>query len=127
MNRERARELLPIIQVFAEGKPIQYRGDSSEVWKDVESPSWSAGCTYRIKPEPKLRPLNAEEMIALVGKRIRNKNTGNVYLVDGFIQSQVAVTFGPHETWCYANGLLGNYVHAEKDNDGQPIGIEVTE
>lgn len=60
MTREQAKELLPIIQAFAEGKTIQYYF-GGVVWRDVKSneaidfrdnPS-----NYRIKPEPKYRPF----------------------------------------------------------------------
>ena len=52
MNRERAKELLPIIQEFAEGKTIQCRGMGLD-WADVSiSLTWEAD-EYRIKPEPR--------------------------------------------------------------------------
>jgi hypothetical protein len=54
MNRNRAKELLPIIQAFAEGKDIQYRPPSEDRWCDFPS---GYGFNdhegeYRIKPEP---------------------------------------------------------------------------
>lgn len=50
MTRERAKELLPIIQAFAEGKTIQSNLDG--VWKDNTEPDWTArGDSYRVKPE----------------------------------------------------------------------------
>lgn len=66
MNRERAKELLPIIQAFAEGKKIEMAlfdddGALSE-WSDVFYPTWSDNYIYRIKPKPKYRPFkNADE------------------------------------------------------------------
>ena len=70
MNRKQAKELLPIIQAFAEGKTIEI-GDNIG-WKDliVESPKFDCkpSC-YRIKPEPKYRPFNnAEECWAEMQK-----------------------------------------------------------
>ena len=58
MNRERAKELLPIITAFAEGKAIQYRKQNcSERWfafDDDESPRFDIEYyEYRIKPEPR--------------------------------------------------------------------------
>lgn len=57
MNREEAKQLLPIIQAFAEGKTIQYGSADGTHWADVEEPSFGARTDwkYRIKPEPKLR------------------------------------------------------------------------
>lgn len=62
MDRERAKELLPIIQAFAEGKTIQWRGclelrGSCEEWADLpenELPLTTFPANdyeYRIKPE----------------------------------------------------------------------------
>lgn len=62
MTREEIKELLPIMQAFAEGKSIQMRtenrpwfdvlGDKLEICKIFE---------YRIKPEPKYRPFKTKE------------------------------------------------------------------
>lgn len=64
MTREEAKELMPIIKAFAEGKEIESRcikGDKS-LWYDDEDPSFDNDLEYRIKPEPKYRPFsNAEE------------------------------------------------------------------
>ena len=64
MTREEAKELLPIIQAFAEGKVIQYRNNSNE-WLDIGKND-NVGFTrfpldYRIKPEPKYRPFKTQE------------------------------------------------------------------
>lgn len=64
MTREEAKELLPIIQAFAEGKVVQYRNNSNE-WLDIGKNA-SVGFTrlpldYRIKPEPKCRPFKNQE------------------------------------------------------------------
>ena len=62
MTREYAKELLPIIQAWAEGKPIEI-GDNLG-WKDliIESPKFDCkpSC-YRIKPEAKYRPFKSME------------------------------------------------------------------
>lgn len=64
MNRNQAKELLPIIQAYAEGKAIESRcikGDTS-LWYDDKDPSFDDDFEYRIKPEPKYRPFkDAEE------------------------------------------------------------------
>ena len=64
MNRKEAKELMPIIQAFAEGKAIESRcikGDKS-LWYDDEDPSFDDDLEYRIKPEPTYRPFkDAEE------------------------------------------------------------------
>lgn len=65
MTREEAKALLPIIQAYAKGKPVQSRcikGDTS-LWYDDEKPNFDDDdLEYRIKPESKYRPFaNAEE------------------------------------------------------------------
>jgi len=52
MNRERAQELLPIIQAFADGKQIQYRNRPEAEFSDISKPSFVDDSEYRIAPEP---------------------------------------------------------------------------
>jgi hypothetical protein len=66
MTREQAKELLPIIQAFAEGKTIQVKS-SDGLWYGREGENCEFNFNadpqvYRIKSEPKYRPFaNAEE------------------------------------------------------------------
>lgn len=60
MTREEAKELLPIIQAFVEGKTIEYREYDGE-WKVAHTPTWSSHLFYRIKSEPKYRPFKDME------------------------------------------------------------------
>lgn len=68
MDRQQAKELLPIIQAFAEGKIIQSRRING-MWIDLEMKTAlniisliNEPQKYRIKPEPKYRPFkDAEE------------------------------------------------------------------
>lgn len=67
MNRQQAKELLPIIQAFADGKTIQYNCENENPqWMDVqpnERVDFSQHPSrYRIKPAQKYRSFhNAEE------------------------------------------------------------------
>ena len=64
MTREEVKEMLPVLQAFADGKTIESRcikGDKS-LWYDDEDPSFDDDLEYRIKPEPTYRPFkDAEE------------------------------------------------------------------
>lgn len=67
MTREEAKQLLPIIQAYAEGKTIQLRERSNcpncyvDLGNNVHFDTYPAEY-YRIKPEPKYRPFkDAEE------------------------------------------------------------------
>ena len=64
MNRERAKELLPIIQAFIAGEIIQFRDRRSDgvkdpVWSDILNQSFfidnlkPATNEYRVKPKPR--------------------------------------------------------------------------
>ena len=84
MNRQQAKELLPIIKAFAEGKTIQYYFGGA-VWRDVKSneaidfsdnPS-----NYRIKPEPDKNqlPIKDGDIIMTMDKR--------AFIANGIIDS----------------------------------------
>ena len=61
MTREQAKELLPFIKAFSEGKIIQYLNLEKE-WVDREYPSFDDEPShYRIKPESKYRPFKSVE------------------------------------------------------------------
>lgn len=60
MTRERVRELLPIMQAYAEGKTIQFLDGGN--WYDVyDTDFYKSPDKYRIKPEPKYRPFKNQE------------------------------------------------------------------
>ena len=59
MTREEVKEMLPVLQAFAEGKTIESRcikGDKS-LFYDDEDPSFDNDFEYRIKQEPRYRPF----------------------------------------------------------------------
>ncbi len=63
MTRKEAKDLLPIIQAFAEGKEIEglYKGTKSP-WFKIKDMDFNERIIFRIKQEPKYRPFaNAEE------------------------------------------------------------------
>ena len=60
MTREQVKELLPIMQAFAEGKTIQFLNGGK--WYDVyDTDFYQSPDVYRIKPEPKYRPFKNKE------------------------------------------------------------------
>lgn len=71
MTKEEAKEFIPILQAFAEGKVIECRAkidrlkgvvDIPNKWTETKEIGFLNGIEYRIKPEPKYRPFaNAEE------------------------------------------------------------------
>ncbi|MCF2590028.1 hypothetical protein JQM97_03520 [Prevotella hominis] len=69
MTREEAKQLLPIIQVFAEGEIIECRTKPGTIsagipnkWTEIKEIGFWNGIEYRIKLKPNYRPFaNAEE------------------------------------------------------------------
>ena len=70
MTREEVKEMLPILQAFAEGKAIECRTKPSSVkgtdipndWTEMKEIEFWSNIEYRIKPEPTYRPFkDAEE------------------------------------------------------------------
>lgn len=72
MTREDAKQLLPIIQAFAEGEIIECRTKPGTIsagipneWTEIKEIGFWSGIEYRIKPEPKCRPFkDAKECMA---------------------------------------------------------------
>lgn len=58
MTREQAKDFLPIITAFAEGKTIEVMNTSGH-WEEINIPNFDIDPKkYRIKPKPKYRPFN---------------------------------------------------------------------
>ena len=63
MTREKVKELLPVMQAYANGEVIQFCRKTPEPhWVDVKPDDLiefrEDAINYRIKPEPKYRPFN---------------------------------------------------------------------
>lgn len=98
MTRERAKELLPVIQAFAEGKAIEWKCRGGANWcGPLTNPIWSDDNIFRIKPELRLRPWRPEEVpmgAVVVYKRnpivrrliVGITSDGHVYLGDSLIE-----------------------------------------
>lgn len=124
MTREKAKELLPIIQAWTEGKKIQFKSRSGR-WVDLEeneglsfvySPS-----DYRIKSEPKYRTFkNQEECWNEMLKHqplgwIKNE-CGNIFNIIAIFKNSIQL-----------NQCSGNYSELCKQFkfiDGTPFGIK---
>ena len=124
MDRNQAKELLPIIKAFSEGKVIETKTGSG--WISIENMSFAGNPdSYRIKPEPKYRLFkNAEECWTEMLKHqpfgwIKPKSDdviGKFMLIDSLMDKVVTVRtnvrFKYHE-------LLEHYTFADRT----PFGI----
>ncbi len=71
MNKDNAKDYLPLVQALAEGKQIQIRDHGG--WHDETNPNFVLEIErYRIKPEPKLRPWKRDEFPLEAQFRVKN-------------------------------------------------------
>ena len=129
MTREEVKEMLPVLQAFADGKTIESRcikGDKS-LWYDDEDPSFDNDLEYRIKPEINYRPFkNAEECWQEMQKHqpfgwVKLKDTESGYYMLKGIASQVVIGF--NETPFSYKKVFEDYTFA----DELTFGIKVEE
>lgn len=99
MTREEAKELVSIMQAYAEGKDIQYLA-KDDSWVDNEDMDITPGWKYRIKPEKDYRPFeDCAELMVEFAKRfnvsnipsyaepliwVKDKETDSRYLITGY-------------------------------------------
>lgn len=122
MNRQQAKELLPIIQAFAEGKIIQVRTNNISKWIETTTPAFDLLHEYRIKPEPKYRPFkNREECWEEMQK---HQPFGWVKAYYGqFVITEIRgskATIGRNDRLLDFDYIFSNYKFA----DGTPFGIK---
>ena len=126
MNRQQAKELLPIIQAFAEGKTILVQEDIDWRYLSDDADFNLNPLRYRIKPEPKYRPFKDKEECWQEMKKhepfgwVKDKQDGHYALI-------TAVEDGARATGL--NGVIGwNFTTLKKYfdfADGTPFGIKV--
>lgn len=125
MNREQAKELLPIIQAFAEGKTVQTINENGEwiTYSCINFEFNSSPKSYRIKPEPKYRPFkDAEECWQEMKKHepfgwLKHK-TDDVYSFICKVEEDRCY-FAVNVYWAF-DTILEKYTFA----DGTPFGIK---
>ena len=123
MTRKEARELLPLIQAYAEGKTIQRIDDKNE-WNDLCIVNFDFSPNkYRIKPEPKYRPFkNDDECWQEMLKHqpfgwVRGKYSKVLYHIESIASDRVVYAFGNHMSFDF---IVKNYEFV----DGTPFGIK---
>lgn len=131
MNRSEAKEMLPIIQAFAEGKEIEFRSKGfDEEWKKVnEIPGLSySSFDYRVKSEPKYRPFkDADECWQEMLKHepfgwVRNKFNHNgviatIICLDSRKEFRIHTNFNHGNT---SEDMINSFIFA----DGAPFGVK---
>ena len=132
MTREEAKEMLPIMQAYAEGKTIEIFNNRE--WNDliIESPKFDCkpSC-YRIKTRPKYRPFKSQEECwnEMLKHQpfgwVKSKDKDYFHLI-GLVQfgsefEDVFITFATSENLARSShSIYENYIFA----DGTPFGIK---
>ena len=130
MTREQAKELLPIIQAYAEGKDIEMLTADNE-WIKATFPNFTLNPRfYRIKPEPKYRPFETKEECwnEMLNHQpfgwVISKNSGSYVSLGSITQhnNNVEITFSTNEGEHFSTErLFNNYTFA----DGTPFGSKL--
>ena len=122
MTKEESKQLLPIIQAFADGKNIQLLDECE--WHDVyETDFYGNTDKYRIKPEPKYRPFrNVEECWQEMQKHqpfgwLKDTDTGGYIIISELDDEDIEIS--GNNGWDYV-GLMKFYTFA----DGTPFGLK---
>ena len=123
MTREEAKELLPIMQAFADGKKIETRYDIYD-WTETEVLHLESNNEYRIKPEPKYRPFKSQEECW----NEMHKHPDFGWVTDGYYKSticvksnSIAITISSYE-YSFVKAF-----ETHKFTDGTPFGIKEEE
>ena len=128
MNRNQAKQLLPIIQAYVEGKQIQHLYNE---WKDVDELDIDLAINpelYRIKPEPKYRPFsNAEECWNEMKKHqpfgwVKDKKDGHHALITAVDDDTCGMSLNGNAAWSLS-GIMDLFTFA----DDVPFGVKVEE
>lgn len=126
MNRQQAKDFLPIIQAFAEGKTVEYCYNDN--WIEQENYGFMDNVrNYRIKSEPKYRPFkNAEECWTEMQKHqpfgwIKDKGDGYKVLITKVNDDKNTdyMSINGNGGWTL-DGIMDYYTFA----DGTPFGIK---
>ena len=102
MDRNQVKQMMPIIQAYAEGKVIECRTKPSALegtdvlndWAEMKEIGYWNNVEYRIKPEVKFRPFaNAEECWTEMLKHqpfgwIKSKEDGSLSLITLIISEE---------------------------------------
>ena len=113
MLRKEAKELLPIIQAYANGKTVEKWVDNR--WIKMDEPTFAGKPSqYRIKPEPKYRPFKSQEECW---------EEMHKHPDFGWIRDKEKLSYYPIQEVSNTNHYL-NLLNDYEFTDGTPFGIK---
>ena len=136
MTREKVKEMLPILQAFAEGRTIECRTKPSSIkgtdipndWVEMKEIEYSNNTEYRIKPEVKYRSFkNAKECW---NEMLKHQPFGWIKGKEGEHHSLITSIIADEEE-VYINGISGFVLDEIMEHytfaDGLPFGVKMEE
>lgn len=120
MTRDKAKELLPVIQGFAEGKEIEVYNTHDGKWASTDTPLFYDNFKYRLKERPVYVPFNEGDADLIRDQWIKSINSDIEYKISVFhpIGSlPIYLPLGSGEWISYEN-LLNRFTFL----DGSPCG-----
>ena len=117
MNKQKAKELLPIIKAFSEGKVIEFSRLNLEDWNVCENPEFMDYNKYRIKPQPKLVPFTFEDNLLFRDKWVKYKGKNELSRFTNILKTGVKNDLG---SATYLQ-LLNNYEFEDGSKCGKYI------
>ncbi len=136
MTREEVKEMLPILQAYAEGRVIECRTKPSAVegtdvpndWTEMKEIEFWKNTEYRIKPEVKFRPFaNAKECWAEMQK---HQPFGWIKCKEGYFNIVYVDDYYVGLADKDNSSILLASKNSYQDNtfkDGTPFGVKVEE
>ena len=133
MSRNEVKELLPIMQAFAEGKTIEERIIGNDNWIETDeiyggrNNDYDYRVNYRVKPTPKYRPFaNAQECLEEMKK---HQPFGWVKDKYSFCSIEmIAANFSKECIKCYETWFTPERMFKDSTFlDGTPFGVKIEE
>lgn len=127
MTRDKAKELVPILQAYSEGKIIQANSVEDNLgWKDLNDITLGIISNFtlniwrlRIKSEPKLVPFTFEDNLLFRDKYVRYKGCFPLIKI---------ISFSPKGVLLGSDAASYEYLFKENEfEDGTPCGKFVEE
>ena len=136
MDRNQAKEFLPIMQAYAEGKVIESRTKPSLVvgtdvpndWTEMKEIEFWNNTEYRIKPEIKYRPFkDAEECWQEMKKHqpfgwVKDKKDGHRALITAVDDDTCGMSLNGNASWSLS-AIMDLFTFV----DGTPFCVKVDE
>lgn len=131
MTHEEAKHLSDVLKSAADGKPVQYKANNEESWKDLPLDTWRQiqidYYEFRIKPEPKYRPYkDAKEFLKAQkehGMYLISKNKSHIARYPVIVEPERILMFWEPKDSCLTGYKYSDLFDWWLHQDGHLCGI----